>query len=75
MSVAFSSDDSEAINRRIENPLSEKRDESISLEDMYEIGRCIEWINSNNFSKVGNFLNIVSLYTRFFKVYLVNKAL
>ncbi|KAG8199372.1 hypothetical protein JTE90_011832 [Oedothorax gibbosus] len=52
MSVAFSSDDSEPISRKIDAPCDDKRDESIPLDDMFEFGKCIEWINSNNFSKV-----------------------
>ncbi|GFT10977.1 2-(3-amino-3-carboxypropyl)histidine synthase subunit 2 [Nephila pilipes] len=52
MSVAFSSDDSEVISRKVDSVGDEKRDESISVQSMYEIDRCAEWIRSHNFSKV-----------------------
>ncbi|GFQ92906.1 2-(3-amino-3-carboxypropyl)histidine synthase subunit 2 [Trichonephila clavata] len=52
MSVAFSSDDSEIIARKVVSVENEKRDKSISVQSMYEIDRCAEWIKSHNFSKV-----------------------
>ncbi|GIY74167.1 2-(3-amino-3-carboxypropyl)histidine synthase subunit 2 [Caerostris darwini] len=51
MSVAFSSDDSELINRKIVE-LDEIRHESISVENFFETNRCAEWIKRHNFSKV-----------------------
>lgn len=52
MSVAFSSDDSEVISRKVVSVDDEKRDESIPVKSMYEIDRCAEWIKNHNFSKV-----------------------
>ncbi|GBM81031.1 2-(3-amino-3-carboxypropyl)histidine synthase subunit 2 [Araneus ventricosus] len=52
MSVAFSSDDSEAINRKVDAVNDEKRDDSFSVEEMFEIDKCVKWIKGHNFSKI-----------------------
>ncbi|XP_055931423.1 2-(3-amino-3-carboxypropyl)histidine synthase subunit 2-like [Argiope bruennichi] len=52
MAVAFSSDDSEAINRRVDIANDERRSESISVEEMYEIDKCVKWIKDHDFSKI-----------------------
>ncbi|KFM75594.1 Diphthamide biosynthesis protein 2, partial [Stegodyphus mimosarum] len=52
MSLAFSSNDAEAISRKIPINESERRDHTFSLDDVYEIPRCIDWIKSNRFSKI-----------------------
>ncbi|GBM70298.1 2-(3-amino-3-carboxypropyl)histidine synthase subunit 2 [Araneus ventricosus] len=52
MPVACSLDDSELISSKIERTVDEKRDESISIEEMYEIDRSVKWIKDNRFSKI-----------------------
>ncbi|CAL1265440.1 unnamed protein product [Larinioides sclopetarius] len=52
MPAACNLDDSELVNSKIEKTKNEKRDESISFEEMYEIDRCVKWIKDNSFSKI-----------------------
>ncbi|XP_054707960.1 2-(3-amino-3-carboxypropyl)histidine synthase subunit 2-like [Uloborus diversus] len=52
MSVAFSSDDSGLVSRTVSITNEEKQDVCYSIDDIYEIKRCIKWIQTNDFTKI-----------------------